>query len=450
MALDNYPPPETVRAALAALLTGKPDQRAAAASLPRDAWPPQAGPILDAATALESDRHPVPHGALRAWLRDRGIALDGALGDSISHVYSELPISWVQDQAIRDLSDRRTRHGIAAVLTQGATTAQLLDIPVAQTVQATVQQATSMVAGSESHASMTMPEVCTAVLEYVSQTADRTKSPAIPGVAKLIGEYLPGELYVIAARPGMGKTAYALGECMHMAARGVPVYIQSLEMPAPLLGARMLGVIGGVDVSAIIQRDPRAMTRIEDHMVRLSELPIRVWDDSVTVELVCQRARIMHARGQCGVIMIDYLQLMRASDPGVIREQQIAHMSRELKGLAKDLSVPVIAVCQLNRASEARKGGEPMLSDLRESGQIEQDACSILFPHRPGMYDPLARKSRAFAIIAKNRYGDTGKVEIVWDGPATRFLPVDHAVHAPDEVLTARRPPMPPPPPDYD
>jgi replicative DNA helicase len=148
--------------------------------------------------------------------------------------------------------------------------------------------------------------------------------------------------------------------------------------------------------------------------------------------------------------MIDYLQLMRATDPGVIREQQIAHMSRELKGLAKDLSVPVIAVCQLNRASEARKGGEPMLSDLRESGQIEQDACSILFPHRPGMYDPLARRSRAFAIIAKNRYGDTGKVEIVWDGPATRFLPVDHAVHAPDEVLSARRPPMPPPPPDYD
>jgi replicative DNA helicase len=187
----------------------------------------------------------------------------------------------------------------------------------------------------------------------------------------------------------------------------------------------------------------------------LSRLPIRIDDTSgVTVEAVCRQARMMHERGQCGCVVVDYLQLLAGSGgSGAQRHEDVAHMSRQLKALSKDLAIPVIAVSQLNRASEQRKGGEPMLSDLRESGQIEQDAAVIMFPHRPSIHDDRMPKHQAFVIVAKNRYGDTGRVEVEWQGKESRFVPLGERLANPPppthggDYGNFRRPSAPPRPP---
>jgi replicative DNA helicase len=180
----------------------------------------------------------------------------------------------------------------------------------------------------------------------------------------------------------------------------------------------MEGVSTDVQAAGLSERD---WARAQQAREKLRTWPLRVDDDAAaTVLTVRSRARRMASRQGLGLVIVDYLQLMSHRETEN-RQTQVAEISRELKRLARELSVPVIAVSQLSRNLEAREDKVPRLADLRESGQLEQDADAVLFLHRPGVYDKKADPGEAHVIVAKHRNGPTGLVRLVWLPKRMRF-----------------------------
>jgi replicative DNA helicase len=240
----------------------------------------------------------------------------------------------------------------------------------------------------------------------------------------------PSDLVVIAARPSMGKTALALNIAAHAATECEPrvgVALFSLEMAKEQLVLRMLCAEGRVDSSKaragyLGERD---FPKLAQAAARLSEAPIFIDDSSDTSPIVLKAKcrRLMRERSaNLGLIIIDYLQLMRSARPGESREKEIAEISRSLKALAKELKVPVVALSQLNRQVETRPDRRPLLADLRESGAIEQDADVIAFIYRDEMYHRDSKDPGvAEVIIAKQRNGPTGTAKLTYITQFTRF-----------------------------
>jgi len=249
----------------------------------------------------------------------------------------------------------------------------------------------------------------------------------------------PTELIILAARPAMGKTSFAMSLAQNAAliqadgSGGWPCLVFSLEMSSTQLAERMLCSEAKVDSSALrrgmLQRQD--MTNLTYAAASLSKAPILI-DDTPALSLRELRARARRFRSnkelfgdkQFGLILIDYLQLMRGSPQAAkaSREQEISEISRGLKALAKELHCPVLALSQLNRSLEQRTDKRPQLSDLRESGAIEQDADVILFIYRDVIYNKEAENPDvAEVIIGKNRHGATGTVETHFEGRYTRF-----------------------------
>ncbi|HTJ45550.1 MAG TPA: replicative DNA helicase [Kofleriaceae bacterium] len=244
----------------------------------------------------------------------------------------------------------------------------------------------------------------------------------------------PTELIILAARPAMGKTAFALSLGQNAAiGGGWPALVFSLEMSSTQLAERMLCSEARVDSSALrrgrLQRQD--MTNLTYAANTLSKAPILI-DDTPALSLRELRARCRRFRSnkelfkgkKTGLIIVDYLQLMRGSPQGKnpSREQEISEISRGLKSLAKELDCPVLALSQLNRSLESRTDKRPMLSDLRESGAIEQDADLIMFIYRDVVYNKDSQAPHvAEIILGKNRHGSTGTVETHFEGRFTRF-----------------------------
>src|SRR5215471_11920326 len=240
----------------------------------------------------------------------------------------------------------------------------------------------------------------------------------------------PADLIVIAARPSMGKTALALNIAAHAATECEPrlgVAIFSLEMSKEQLVLRMLCAEGRVDSSRaragyLGERD---FPKLAQAAARLSEAPIFIDDSSDTSPIVLKAKcrRLMRERNvNLGLIIIDYLQLMRSARPGESREKEIAEISRSLKALAKELKVPVVALSQLNRQVETRPDRRPLLADLRESGAIEQDADVIAFIYRDEMYHRDSKEPGvAEIIVAKQRNGPTDIAKLTYLSQYTRF-----------------------------
>lgn len=236
----------------------------------------------------------------------------------------------------------------------------------------------------------------------------------------------PSDLIIVAGRPSMGKTAFALCIVAHAALqKKVPCAIFSLEMSKEQLAQRMLCMEARIDASKIrggflTDSDwPKLTQTCGD----LSDAPIYV-DDSPAMNILEMRAkarRLQKERG-LGLIVVDYLQLMRGVHATDSREREISEISRSLKALAKELSIPIIALSQLNRMVENRKPPKPILADLRESGAIEQDADVILFLFREEVYDrDTVNKGIAEVIIGKQRNGPIGDVRLAFLGQFTRF-----------------------------
>ncbi len=243
----------------------------------------------------------------------------------------------------------------------------------------------------------------------------------------LTSGFQPGELTIVAARPSMGKTAMVLNIATHAAVEGFGTAVFSLDMSKESLVQRMLTAEARVD-SQLVRRGMLKdfdYTKLARAAGVLQSCPMWI-DDTPALTLLEMRskARRLKADSDIGLIIVDYLQLMRSPEYADNRVQEISDISRSLKGLAKELQVPVLALSQLSRASEQR-GGErkPILSDLRDSGAIEQDADLVIFIHRPEYYDREDESKRGVAeiMLAKHRNGPTGDIHLRFNREYTRF-----------------------------
>jgi len=244
------------------------------------------------------------------------------------------------------------------------------------------------------------------------------------------------DLVIVAARPGMGKTAFCAQSCVSIAERGIPVGIFSLEMSDMQLFERMAAGEAEID-SEKIKKGLLDTYEFERYMAacgKLSSIPLYI-DDTPMMNIVELRARAMRLKAKYGVklIVIDYLQLIKGISDGtknMNRDQELGLITRTLKGIAKELDIPVIALAQLSRAVEQRGGMKrPQLSDLRESGSIEQDADVVLFLYRPEYYkitedsDGISTHGLCEVIIAKHRNGSLDDVKLKFVGKYTKFVP---------------------------
>ncbi|MEW6203924.1 MAG: replicative DNA helicase [Pseudomonadota bacterium] len=276
--------------------------------------------------------------------------------------------------------------------------------------------------------------VLSKVVERIDELYHRDSTSDITGISTgfvdLDGKtsgLQPGDLIIVAGRPSMGKTAFSLNIGEHVAVEeGHAVAVFSMEMGATQLAMRLLGSVGRLDqhrlrTGRLTDEDwPRltyAVEKMQNAQLFIDETPAL---SSMEVRARCRR--LARQCGQLGLVIIDYLQLMGSSSPGENRATEISEISRSLKGLAKELNCPVIALSQLNRSLEQRPNKRPVMSDLRESGAIEQDADVILFIYRDEVYNPDSPdKGTAEIIIGKQRNGPIGTVRVTFLGMYTKF-----------------------------
>ncbi len=274
----------------------------------------------------------------------------------------------------------------------------------------------------------------TQVVERIDELYNRDSSSEITGVPtgfldldKMTSGLQPGDLIIVAGRPSMGKTAFSINIGENVAIdSGLPVAVFSMEMGGAQLAMRMLGSVGRLDqhrlrTGKLIDEDwPRltnAIQKMNEAQFYIDETPALN-----SIELRARSRRLSRQCGKLGLIIVDYLQLMSANTPGDNRASEISEISRGLKGLAKELNCPVIALSQLNRSLEQRPNKRPVMSDLRESGAIEQDADVILFIYRDQVYNPDSPdKGTAEIIIGKQRNGPIGAIRLTFLGEYTKF-----------------------------
>lgn len=245
----------------------------------------------------------------------------------------------------------------------------------------------------------------------------------------------PSDLVLIAARPAMGKTSFALNIATNAAVRHkVPVAIFSLEMSKEQLANRILSSEALISSEKLRIADINGddMAKLAMSINELSNAPIYIDDTAgITVSEIKAKCRRLKLKNMLGLIVIDYLQLIQGTSREG-RQQEVSENSRLLKILAKELDVPVITLSQLSRAPDQRTDHHPMLSDLRESGSIEQDADMVMFLYREDYYDPeTEKKNTVECMIAKFRNGSTGSVDLGWRGEFTKFMDLDNSHAAP-------------------
>lgn len=280
-----------------------------------------------------------------------------------------------------------------------------------------------------------MPTLLKEVVERIDSLYARDNVDDVTGVAtgftdldKKTSGLQGGDLIIVAGRPSMGKTAFSMNIAENVAVESkLPVAVFSMEMGGAQLVMRVLGSVGRLDQHVLRtgQLEDEHWSKLNNAVVKLSDAPLYI-DETPGLTALEVRARARRlARQQkegLGLIVIDYLQLMSGSGRGDNRASELGEISRALKGLAKELSVPIIALSQLSRSVEQRTDKRPMMSDLRESGAIEQDADIIIFMYRDEYYNPDSpQKGLAEAIIGKHRNGPTGKVYLTFLGQYTRF-----------------------------
>ena len=422
------------------------------------------GRIYEAAQELATVGTPIDIISVASWLRDRerlaqigGAAYLAQLADAtpaVSHVAAHAAVVY-EKWRVRQLIATCQRvaaegYGDVGVVQEFIDGAEHSIYELARTPQGTTTQP--------------LAQVLKAAFEQITAAAER--GDRITGIstgyekldAKTAGLH-NGDLTIVAARPGMGKTSFVLnlavnvaspravrapgpGEAGHGVERHEPgfgVAVFSLEMPREQLATRMVCSEGRVDLGRLRQGflQPDDWRRLTEAASYLSSLPIWI-DDTPALGLLELRAKVRRIQAEydrsasansqerrVGLVVVDYLQLMKGRDGVNSREQEISEISRGMKQMAKELKVPVIALSQLNRAVETRttKDKRPQLLDLRESGAIEQDADTIIFIYRDDYYNPETTNAKGIAelLISKQRNGPTGKVLVRFAASCTRF-----------------------------
>lgn len=272
-----------------------------------------------------------------------------------------------------------------------------------------------------------------AVGNTLDELEELKKGVAAPGVEtgfpkldEVTHGFQPGQLIIIAGRPAMGKSTFAMDIARHAAFKqNIATVMFSLEMSLTEMSQRVLAAETNMPLNLLRDTNHLDMgdwERLQNTLKRVQNKPLFL-DDSANLSLMEIRAKCRRLKQtqNLGLIIVDYLQLMSSMKVMESRQQEVAMFSRQLKLLAKELGVPVIALSQLNRGVEVRQDKRPMLSDLRESGAIEQDADMVMFVHRPDMYNPDDRRGEADIILAKHRNGRLDTFPLTFEGNLSRF-----------------------------
>lgn len=321
----------------------------------------------------------------------------------------------------------------------GKTIAELLDMAESSIFKLT-ESASVSVSGPVS-----IQDVMNEVIADIRDNNKKTETSGVTGISTGYTElntytsgFHPGELIIVAARPAMGKTTFAMNLIENIAFLNnnkLPTLVFSLEMPSRQIATRLLASMGRIDHEKLkkyqLDEDDLSKMVAVIHKIVSRENPPIFIDDTASLspmEIRARARRIVKEYGGISAIMVDYLQLMKV--PGYdanSRHLEVGECSKSLKALAKELNVPVIALAQLNRGLEGRKDKRPMNADLRESGSIEQDADMILFVHREEVYDQNnpELKGKAEIIIGKQRNGPIGTINMFFEGNYSKFVGLD-------------------------
>jgi replicative DNA helicase len=269
-----------------------------------------------------------------------------------------------------------------------------------------------------------------AVSEAYDKT-DRAAKGEIIGVPtgfidldKQLGSLYGGNLYLIAARPGQGKTAWMLSVAKYAAEHGRKIGIFSIEMMRDQIAQRIISMISGIPLDRIIkgQLEEKEWSIYTNAIDIAATLPITINDlGAINITQIRQEARKMFSNGGVDLLIVDYIQIATPSEKQDRRDLDIGDISSGLKALAKELNVPVLAASQLSRDLEKRSDKRPVLADLRESGSLEQDADVVMFIYRPDQYEKTDKQNTAEIITAKHRNGATGSVELIYRSVLTKF-----------------------------
>lgn len=364
-----------------------------------------------------------------------GIAYLGALAQNIPSAanirrYAEI----VRERAVmRRLVDVGSKIADSAFNPQGRDAATLLDEAEAKIFEIKEHGARS------DQGFIDIKSVLPLVVERLDKLSTLDDPTGITGVPtgftdldNMTSGMQPGELIIIAGRPSMGKTAFALNIAEHVALHAdLAVAVFSLEMPSTQLAMRLIGSVGRIDQHKMRtgQLEDDDWERLTYALGKLNDAPIHI-DETGGINAMELRARARRLKRQCetiegkklGLVVVDYLQLMTSVRQTENRATEVSEISRSLKSLAKELEVPVIALSQVNRKIEDRTDKRPVMSDLRESGAIEQDADVILFLYRDEVYNKDTQfKGTAEVIVGKQRNGPIGSIRLTFLGANTRF-----------------------------
>ena len=339
---------------------------------------------------------------------------------------------------IRQLAEIGTEIARNAYNPQGKSAEQLLDEAENQVFQ--IAESTT----KSKQGFLEMPDLLQQNIERIDMLYQRDNPDEVTGIAtgftdldRMTSGLQAGDLVIVAGRPSMGKTAFAINIAEHVAISGKrPVAVFSMEMGGTQLVMRMLSSVGRLDQSVLKNGSLKDehWERLNEAVAKLTDAPIFI-DETAGLSALELRARARRLarrfNNQLGLIVIDYLQLMSGSGRNDNRASELGEISRSLKALAKELQVPVIALSQLSRTVEQRTDKRPMMSDLRESGAIEQDADLIMFMFRDEYYtkEQSQFKGLAECIIGKHRNGPTGRVFLTFMGQFTRF---ENAAYIPE------------------
>ena len=404
---------------------------------PEDFYKRAHSEIFKAMVALTDRGEPIDAVALSEELKKTNI-LDECGGlEMISRLASSVPSAAnviYYANMVKSLSIRRTAiHEASEVINNAYDTEKNLDEFIDETEQRILSISDEKTEKSFTH----IGDIAQDALQLVERLYDKKKS--VTGVSSgfsklddITAGFQKASLFILAARPGVGKTALALTFAQNVALREeLAVGIFSLEMSKEELFMRMLSSEARVSNSKLkTGKFPESdFPKIVEAASRLTDAPIYIDDTGgLTITELKAKARRLAREKKLGLIIVDYLQLMRSPTYKYSREQEIADISRSLKGLAKELNIPIIALSQLNRSVEGRDEKRPRIADLRESGAIEQDADIIAFIYRDEMYNPDTKdKGIAEIILGKHRAGPTGTVRVAFSGEYTRFDQLDES-----------------------
>lgn len=374
--------------------------------------------VPDMVTLPEFLRTADPSGK-RNWLEQIGgaVYLTSLMQAVPTAVYAENYAEIVRDCAAR----RRYIDAGAAIINLGYNEAQPL--PELTTAAHHALDKAGAINATEGYGDMA--GAVDRAFERIGKDQGKSTHTGIRELDRITRGFRAGQLVIVAARPSVGKSAIAVQAAYYNAAHeGRPVGLISLEMSEEDLMDRLLALSGQINAHEMRDTDidEYRMEHVSNTLGRLSNLPLYIDEHSnSTLPDVVARARALRAGAGVELLIIDYLQLMYDGDTGNNRVQELTRITRALKQLARELRIPVVILSQLSRAIETRTEHTPMLSDLRDSGSIEQDADVVIFIHRPDFYDDKAPANQAELIVAKQRNGPTGRARVWWLAERTEF-----------------------------